>query len=113
MVSRGLLLALLPGAAVADGNGLARLPPMGWRSWNLFGLNVSQNFLEGITARKRTVNDVPASLCDLGYRDVGLDDGWQDCDAGEGDNNYHDADGNPVIDSDRFPRFSPFLGLRE
>ena len=32
---------------------------------------------------------------------MGLDDGWQDCSAGEG--TYHRADGTPAVDSQRFP----------
>jgi hypothetical protein len=30
--------------------------------------------MDGITSRKRTVNNVPTSLADLGFKDVGLDD---------------------------------------
>merc|ERR1711865_464706 len=31
------------------------------------------------------------------------DDNWQNCDAGTGGNHYHDDDGNPIINYDRFP----------
>jgi alpha-galactosidase len=92
---------------VANNNELAELPPMGWRSWNLYGANVNQQLIEGImdgmVSKKRTVNGVPTSLCDLGYCDVGLDDNWQNCHGGADGNNYHDADGNPVVNHDRFP----------
>jgi len=99
-------LVLWP-SAVANDNGLAGLPPMGWRSWNLYGANVNQELIEGImdgvASKKRTVDGVPTSLCDLGYCDVGLDDNWQNCGAGTGGNNYHDSDGNPIMNYDRFP----------
>lgn len=100
-------LLVLPGLATANENGLARLPPMGWRSWNLYGGNVNQQLMEGIMdgmARKdREVDGKKMSLCDLGYCDVGLDDNWQNCKGGADGNHYHDHDGNPVINTDRFP----------
>lgn len=107
MVSSFLLVALLPGSVEANDNGLAALPPMGWRSWNLYGADVTQDLIEGImdgvVSKKRSVDGVPTSLCDLGYCDVGLDDNWQNCNAGTGKNHYHDSDGNPIMNYDRFP----------
>merc|ERR1719378_847784 len=83
-------LLLLPGIALANDNGLAKLPPMGWRSWNSYGANVNQKLIEGImdgmVKKTRTVDGKPTSLCDLGYCDVGLDDNWQNCQAGAGGN---------------------------
>lgn len=83
-------------------------PPMGWRSWNLFGANVNQQLMEsimnGMVSRKRTVDGVPTSLCDLGYCNVGLDDNWQLCGSyGPNHNTYHDVDGSPVVNLARFP----------
>ena len=49
---------------------------------------------------------VPTSLKDLGYNDVGLDDNWQKCgapDAKSAGNNFHDKDGNPIVNLDLFP----------
>lgn len=106
MAKNFVLFAFLP-IANANENGLATTPPMGWRSWNLYGANVEQSLIEGImdgmVAKKRMVDGVPTSLCDLGYCDVGLDDNWQNCQAGTSGNNYHDDDGNPIINYDRFP----------
>lgn len=44
------------------------------------------------------------SLAQLGYSDVGLDDCWQAC-GSYGPNNYtyHDASGNPIVDTSVFP----------
>ena len=74
------LMSMLP---LSNENGLARTPPLGWRSWNLYGPYVSQTLIEsimdGMVRRDRNVDGVPTSLCDLGYCDVGLDDNWQQC----------------------------------
>ena len=74
------LMSMLP---LSNENGLARTPPLGWRSWNLYGPYVSQTLIEsimdGMVRRDRSVDGVPTSLCDLGYCDVGLDDNWQQC----------------------------------
>jgi alpha-galactosidase len=99
----GALALLIPGIALAKENGLARLPPMGWRSWNLYGANVNQALIEGImtgmTKRTREVDGKLTSLCDLGYCDVGLDDNWQVCINGH----WHDDDGNPIVNTTAFP----------
>merc|ERR1711970_1239837 len=115
-MSLRLLSLFAVGAALvifthANDNGLAKTPPMGWRSWNLYGANVDQKLIEsimdGMVSKKRTVDGKPTSLCDLGYCDVGLDDNWQNCGAGEGGNHYHDADENPILNYDRFPDMKP------
>mmetsp|Transcript_48854 Transcript_48854/g.129481 ORF Transcript_48854/g.129481 Transcript_48854/m.129481 type:complete len:434 (-) Transcript_48854:71-1372(-) len=99
---------------LAIDNGLGIKPPMGWRSWNLFGANVNQSLIEsvmdGMARRSRMVDGVPTSLCDLGYCDVGLDDNWQACGAGAGNYTYHDAEGKPIVNTDRFPDFKAMTG---
>lgn len=101
-----IILAVF-GTTAANENGLARLPPMGWRSWNLYGHDVNQKLIEGImdgmVKKSRMVDGKPTSLCELGYCDVGLDDNWQDCKAGANGNHYHDKDGNPVVNLEVFP----------
>ena len=77
---------------------------------NLFGETVNQSLLTGImdgmVSRKRLVDGVPTSFCDLGFCDVGLDDGWQLCGSYGPDNfTYHSEDGSPVVNTDRFPSF--------
>jgi len=91
-------------------NGKGRTPPMGWRSWNLFGANVDQQLMEGqmdaMVSRKRLVDGVPTSLWDLGYRDIGLDDNWQLCGSyGTDKFTFHQEDGTPVVNLQRFPNF--------
>mmetsp|Transcript_62276 Transcript_62276/g.131662 ORF Transcript_62276/g.131662 Transcript_62276/m.131662 type:complete len:436 (+) Transcript_62276:88-1395(+) len=101
------LVLLSFNGVVGIDNGLGLTPPMGWRSWNLFGENVDQSLLtsimDGMVARKRQVDGFPKSLCDLGYCDVGLDDNWQACGKGEDGYQYHDHLGQPIVNLDRFP----------
>jgi len=104
--SAAAVVFMLPVCALAIDNGLGLTPPMGWRSWNLYGANVNQTLLEkimdGMVSKKRMVDGVPMSLCDLGYCDVGLDDNWQTCRAGHL-YSYHDDSGIPIINQDKFP----------
>ena len=99
-----LLLAAAPAASAAK---LPRPPHRGWRSWNLFGLEVDQSLMTSImdamVSRARTVDGVPTSLLDLGYSDVGLDDGWQLDNSGPGGRGYHNASGYPNVNTTRFP----------
>lgn len=75
---------------------------MGWRSWNVFGADVTQQKVEGIMEAMVSKRGEGRSLLDLGYRDVGLDDGWQAC--GDGvRSGFHAADGTPLVNLTRFP----------
>eukprot|EP00039_Didymoeca_costata_P001850 m.55616 g.55616 ORF g.55616 m.55616 type:complete len:447 (+) comp10994_c0_seq1:66-1406(+) len=107
-----ICLVAVAGVAVANDNGKAITPPLGWRSWNLYGANVNQSLImsimDGMVKRTRMVAGKPTSLCDLGYCDVGLDDNWQMCgspDAAPG-MHYHDKDGNPIVNNARFWDFN-------
>merc|ERR1711939_932433 len=104
-----LFFALLMPVAAID-NGLGLTPPMGRRSWNLYQDRVNQSLLmsvmDGMVSKKRGM-----SLCDLGYCDVGLDDGWQHC---WGDKHFpdpvhyykmHDNSGVAMINQSKFPNF--------
>lgn len=108
----GVLLAVLfsaPGTHALD-DGLARRPPMGWRSWNTFYGHVTQELMvqmmDLVAARDRHVDGEPTSLLDLGYGNVGLDDGWQLCGKyGPEGFTFHDALGSPIVNRSRFPDF--------
>ncbi len=71
---RFTVVAAMAASAVAIDNGKGITPPMGWRSWNLYGGNVNQALMmtqmDGVVSRNRTVNGVPTSLSDLGFKDV-------------------------------------------
>ncbi|CAE7945701.1 unnamed protein product [Symbiodinium sp. KB8] len=55
--------------------------------------------------KKRSVDGIPTSLCDLGYCNVGLDEGWEDCMGGH-QFHYHDDSGKPLVWLARFPNIT-------
>ena len=103
-----LSLALLISSVAGIDNGLGLRPPLGWRSWYLFKSTPTQSrfmpILSGMVNRSRKVDGKPTSLLDLGYKDVGLDNGWQSC---TGDKYmYHNESGYPIVNQQRFPSMS-------
>ena len=111
------LLAILAGAS-AQGNStafppgwnhLAKSPPMGWRSWNAFGANINdktfRNAIDAVTAKVWDVGGAKASLFEVGYTRVGIDEGWENCSGTDPDHGLrqHNADGTPMINVDKFP----------
>src|SRR5688500_15689789 len=70
---------------------LAATPPMGWNSWNGFGVRVDQTCI-----RETAEALVSAGLRDSGYTYVVIDDCWSVKDG-------RDRDGNLVPDPERFP----------
>lgn len=92
-------------------DGLAETPPMGWRSWNLYGGDVSQDLIlemahAALIRRDPAGNRDPngISLKDLGYNDIGLDDNWQDCqNEHTPEHTFHDKFGRPIINTELFP----------
>ena len=105
------LLAALLASTVCGVHGLddgqAISPPMGWRSWNQFGLFINQSLLEqqfeALADRSRLVDGRPTSLLELGYRRAAIDDGWQECNSGPGGVGFHNASGFPNVNTSRFP----------
>lgn len=100
------LLVLLTEAEALD-NGLAKSPPMGWRSWNQFGESITQAHMEEImdamVARSVKADGTYTSLCDLGYCDAGLDDNWQACGSGN-PYSFHDPhSGRSLVNMNTFP----------
>jgi len=69
-------------------NGLARTPPMGWNSWNLFAGRVDDKTVRGIADAM-----VSSGMRDAGYVYVNIDDTWEGA---------RDADGN-VTGNLKFP----------
>jgi alpha-galactosidase len=65
-------LGLLGAPVFAQGNGLARTPPMGWNSWNHFACKVTE-------ADVRSAADaiVSTGMKSAGYIYVNIDDCWQ------------------------------------
>jgi alpha-galactosidase len=78
---------------VAGENKLAQTPPMGWNSWNVWGLDVN-------TDRARAAADqlIKLSLADRGYSFVNIDDGWEAGRAANGE----------ILTNEKFPSIRVF-----
>eukprot|EP00041_Stephanoeca_diplocostata_P026334 m.708418 g.708418 ORF g.708418 m.708418 type:complete len:1023 (-) comp22938_c1_seq8:248-3316(-) len=89
-------------------NSLGRTPPRGWRSWGAWTGDVDATKMVDAArglAKKRPLGPghKMVSLFDMGYKDVGLDSGWQVCGAGV-NGSYHNATTHHVIvDTTAFP----------
>lgn len=57
---------------IITGNGLALTPPLGWNSWNCWGLSVDQEKVKA--AGDAMVN---SGLADHGWTYINIDDGWE------------------------------------
>jgi alpha-galactosidase len=88
-----VLLALLLCSGAQTGRAqapmLARTPPMGWNSWNHFGLNIDDAII-----RAQANAMVTSGLKTAGYEYVVIDGGWE---------GYHDTNGVFHADAHRFP----------
>jgi alpha-galactosidase len=62
----------LPPLRHLPGNGLARTPPMGWASYNKFGLAVDEKLIRAVADSL-----VTTGMRDAGYVYLEIDDGWQ------------------------------------
>ena len=57
---------------IITGKGLALTPPLGWNSWNCWGLSVDQ---EKVKASADAM--VSSGLADHGWTNINIDDGWE------------------------------------
>ncbi len=71
------------------GDTIALTPPMGWNSWNCWGLEVSQ---EKVMASAKAL--IESGLADYGYSYINIDDAWQGAE--------RSADGT-LLPNERFP----------
>jgi len=62
----------LPALKKIPYNGLAKTPPMGWNSWNLFKSRVNDEIVRGIADAM-----VTSGMRDAGYVYVNIDDTWE------------------------------------
>jgi alpha-galactosidase len=62
----------LPDLKTVAYNGLAKTPPMGWNSWNKFGIHISDKIV-----REMADAMVASGMKDAGYTFINIDDGWQ------------------------------------
>jgi hypothetical protein len=78
-------------------NGLARTPPMGWNSWNIFHGDIDENKIKQIADAM-----VSSGMRDAGYIYLNLDDNWMA--------SSRDSNGNLRADPGRFPGGMQALG---
>jgi hypothetical protein len=83
------------GLEIVSGDTLALTPPMGWNSWNAWGLSVDE---EKVAASARTFVD--KGLRDHGWMYINIDDGWQI--RGSSSDPKRDSDGNIIVNN-KFP----------
>ena len=75
--------------------GLALTPPMGWNSWNAFGLDINSKIVKSVADSM-----VSKGLATAGYQYIVIDDGWQ---------LSRDKNGRIIADSTRFPEGIKYL----
>jgi alpha-galactosidase len=80
-----------------DLKNLAPTPPMGWNTWNTFGINIDEELVLGV-AKVMKDNGMQAA----GYRYIVLDDAWMA--------KTRDPNGNLVGDPHKFPHGMKYLG---
>lgn len=74
---------------------LAKTPPMGWNSWNAFGLDINSKIVMSVADSM-----VSKGMADAGYEYIVIDDGWQI---------DRDKNGKIIADSTRFPEGIKYL----
>lgn len=95
---RTILLALFVTLSRSADNGVALLPPMGWRSWNTFYADIDDKKIRAqIDALVKPRDAAGTTLFSLGFREIGIDEGWEGCDP------VHYANGTPAVDLTKFP----------
>jgi hypothetical protein len=77
------------------GDAIALTPPMGWNSWNAWGLSVDQ---EKVLASARTFKE--KGLMNHGWSFINVDDGWEI--KGDSPMPKRDGDGNILV-NEKFP----------
>jgi alpha-galactosidase len=77
------------------GDRIALTPPMGWNSWNCWGLSVDQ---EKVLSSARVFKE--KGLLDHGWSFINVDDGWEI--KGDSDLPKRDAEGN-ILTNEKFP----------
>lgn len=93
-----LLILCLPVSVTAKKfKGLAPTPPMGWNSWNTFGVNIDENLVKEMAEAL-----ISSGMQEAGYKYIVLDDGWE--------TKTRDPNGNLVPDPKKFPSGLKALG---
>jgi len=86
-------LGLLAYSASAVGQ-IASTPPMGWDSWNRFGLKITDPIIRAQAAAMASSGTGGTGMQAVGYTYVNIDDGWQ---------GGRDSNGNIYANTTNFP----------
>jgi len=93
-----LLILCLPASVLAQKfAGLAPTPPMGWNSWNTFGVAVDEQLIKEMADAM-----VASGMQKAGYNYIVIDDGWEATN--------RDNLGNLIPDPKRFPNGMKAVG---
>ena len=82
-------------------NGKATRPPMAWRSWNAFLANIDDALIRSNIDALVQKTKAGSSLWDVGFKSIGIDEGWEGCGMGV-DHTQHYANGTPAVNT-KFP----------
>lgn len=105
-LATALLVALLP-ARATYGQVTAATPPMGWNSWDAYGLTINESEF-------RANAQVLATLRNYGWNYAVIDEGWylKDSASPNPQNYYWDSFGRLIPDPARYPSAHDGAGLR-
>ena len=93
-----LLILCLPASVLAQKfAGLAPTPPMGWNSWNTFGVNIDEKLIKEMADAL-----IASGMQEAGYNYIVIDDGWEAM--------ARDKQGSLVPDPKRFPNGMKVVG---
>jgi len=85
-----MFAAAIPASLAQSVENLAKTPPMGWNSWNVFQTNINEPLLKSMVDAYIT-----SGMKDAGYIYFVLDDGWMGME--------RDANGQLIADPKKFP----------
>jgi hypothetical protein len=83
----------LPSGFAPGWNGQAVTPPMAWRSWNAFLAAIDDDLIRANIDAMVAKTTEGKSLWDVGFRSIGVDEGWEGCGKGV-HGTQHDAKGD-------------------
>ena len=93
-----MLMLWLPVAVAAQKfPELAPTPPMGWNSWNTFGVHIDENLIKEMSGAL-----ISSGMLEAGFNYIVIDDGWESM--------SRDAHGALIPDPARFPSGMKALG---
>lgn len=96
-IIHAIILTFVASTSLYADNGLVLTPPMGWSSWNVFGMNIDENKIKGIADAM-----VSSGMRDAGYIYLNIDDNWMAA--------TRDANGKLQANPETFPSGMKALG---